>query len=241
MSGDDAYDSYKMDCARAKVDPTVCVLTVDLQQVIFTPALTNSSSFYLRKLSNFNLGIHNSNDDSASMYLWTETTARRGSNEITSCLWDYLTSRFQPLTANQDRELIVWFDRCVGQNNNFIVVNLLLMLVWNGYFTSVNQKLFITGHSYNQCDRDFGLIEKRQRKTTLLVPSDIEYIIREARDSNPFDIVWLPQHKFLDFKYMSTLVRRPATLKVTKSLWYQYTNTKRDHIASRANHSQVKL
>jgi len=56
------YESYRIDKERA--NPQTCiVLTGDLQQVIFTPQLRNSSSFYMRKLSNYNFRVHDSSLD----------------------------------------------------------------------------------------------------------------------------------------------------------------------------------
>jgi len=110
--GESAYDSYTADTARAVIDADYVVLTVDLQQVIFSPGLRNSSSFYLRKMSNFNLGIHNARDGNATMHLWTELVASRGSNEICSCIWSYITSTLG--TTITPRTLIIWMDRCPG-------------------------------------------------------------------------------------------------------------------------------
>ena len=99
------YESYRSD--RAKANPQNCiVLTGDLQQVMFTPQLRNSSSFYMRKLSNYNFGIHDSSLDSSTMHIWNETIAQRGANEICSCLYDYIHANYSPLDYGQTRELI---------------------------------------------------------------------------------------------------------------------------------------
>jgi len=83
-----------------------------LEQVIFTPGMRNSNAFYLRKMSNFNLGIHRANDGSNTMHIWTELVGRRGSNEIASCLWNYIQTHYHNPGAAPT--LIVWMERCVG-------------------------------------------------------------------------------------------------------------------------------
>lgn len=227
---------YKDDCEKAKVDPKYVVLTVDLEQVFFSPELKNSSSFYLKKLSNYNLGIHDSHQDTAEMFLWNETIGKRGSNDVSSCLYNYCTSKFTPLQPDEERELIVWVDRCRGQNNNFFLLFCMITLVWSNYFTNVNQKFFVTGHSFNDCDRDFGMIEKEHRKNPVIVPNDLESIIQNARVEKSFDVKWMDQKEFKDFKYQSSLIRRPITLKVTKCHWISYRSITPDKILSKKNH-----
>jgi len=233
------YAAYRADKLRARNDPNYVVITGDLQQVLFTPNLKNNAAFYLRKLANYNFGIHNSGDDSSVMNLWTETTAGRGSNEMSSALWNYLTTKYNTLGAGIQRELVVWTDRCIGQNNNFIILSMLTGLVRLGIFTTVNQKLFITGHSYNDCDRDFGHIETKLRSNAVMVPSDLENLIRSARTENPFSCYWMPAGKFKDFMQMSLEYRRPRSLKVTKGLWFAYESTALNRILSRDTHNSV--
>ena len=173
----DAYQAYSADKARAATDNEHVVLTVDLQQVLFTPGVQNNSSFYLRKLSNYNLCITNANDGSSTMNLWNEVQGNRGSNEVSSIIYKYVTGRFARDGLN--RKLVIWFDRCVGQNNNTIVLSLMMKLVRQGYFSTMEQRFFVTGHSFNDCDRKFGMIEKKKRKTTLEIPSDIVNLVEE--------------------------------------------------------------
>jgi len=52
------------------------------------------------------------------MHLWDETLAHRGANEIASCIFNYVTSNYLQLVGRQKWGLILWTDRCVGQNNN---------------------------------------------------------------------------------------------------------------------------
>lgn len=111
-----AADSEKTNCI------TICV---DLQQVLFTPTLTHSDMFYSRQYSTYNFAVHNvsQNQNIANMYLWHESIAKRGAKEIGSCILKFITENMTPLPSNEDRKLIVWSDRCTGQNNNWLMIN----------------------------------------------------------------------------------------------------------------------
>jgi len=48
------------------------------------------------------------------------------------------------------------------------------------YITSFHHKFLLTGHSYNACDRDFPLIEKKKKMKDVLIPDQIKNIIKDA-------------------------------------------------------------
>ncbi|XP_060876766.1 LOW QUALITY PROTEIN: uncharacterized protein LOC132949739 [Metopolophium dirhodum] len=54
-----SYDALKKDTDIGRLNSSIVVLCVDLQQVLFCPTLTHSNMFYQRQLSNYNLAIHN--------------------------------------------------------------------------------------------------------------------------------------------------------------------------------------
>ena len=78
------------------------------------PTLTHSSMFYSRQLWVYNFGIHNATSHSASTYMWDETVASRGADEICSCLQTYIDT----LPTNI-QQLTCYSDSCFGQNKNF--------------------------------------------------------------------------------------------------------------------------
>ena len=155
-----AYDTLSNDTNSAKENPALVVLCVDLQQVIFTPNLTHSDVYYQRQFSNYNFCIHNMGKNEATMCIWNESTGKRGAAEIVSCILQYIENNFVKLQPHEVRTLIIWSDRCVGQNNNWKMIALCHYLIALQYFTEVNQKFLVTGHSFLPCDRDFALIEK---------------------------------------------------------------------------------
>ena len=129
----------------------------------------------------------------------------------------------------------------MGQNNNIFVLFTLMKLVRQNYFTSFSHKFFMTGHSYNDCDRDFSQIEKKQRTANIIVPADLEEVIRDAKTNNPFEIKWMDQNLLLNFKQLITFFGRPATLQVTKYHWFRYDVATPNQIFTRELHRMVIL
>jgi len=147
------------------------------------------------------------------MHIWTELEAGRGSNEISSCLWNFIEENYT--RTQSPRQIIVWFDRCIGQNNNTIVLTTLMKLVRAGYFSAAQQKFFLTGHSFNICDRSFGVLEAKMRKTTLRTPTDVVDLILDSAQENPYTVQRMTQASILDFKELSVNVKFPSYFRVT--------------------------
>ena len=97
-------------------------------------------------------GIYSAKTVKSRIYTWPETKARRGVNEVVSCLDDYITKHLDPTVRN----LHVFTDECRGQNHNNTMVQYLHSLVLNKRLDSVTHRLPMRGHSYLPCDREFG-------------------------------------------------------------------------------------
>ncbi|CAH1101838.1 unnamed protein product [Psylliodes chrysocephalus] len=194
-------------------------LFIDLQQVLFCPTLHHSSVFYQCQLSNYNLDIHDAPSNNAFMMLWNETVAKRGAIEISSCLLRYAKEHFQPLQTGERRQLIIWSDRCVGQNNNWRMITTLKLLVDLNYFTEVHQKFLSTGHSFLPCDRDFSLIEKKKKTMKVFVPLKWMEVIANARESKPFYVLYMQREDFKNLRDLEKALHRNPKFKLTESLW----------------------
>lgn len=155
-----AFEQQKIDRARAKCNGKVLYLTFDLQQVMPLPKLTVSRAFYLRQLAFYNCGIHSIAANGATQFMmtWTENGAKRGSNEILSCLFEFVQN-IGPMET-----MLAWSDSCAGQNKNFNLIALYQYLILHKYFELLDHKFPEVGHSYLDSDRDFGRIEKVLRK-----------------------------------------------------------------------------
>jgi len=67
------------------------MITFDFQQNLPTPHLHHNDIFYLRQLWTYNFGIHDCINEQGYMFLWSETTAKRGSSEVASCPHKFFT------------------------------------------------------------------------------------------------------------------------------------------------------
>ena len=189
MRAEAGYKTLRQDTEIAKVNPNYVVLCTDLQQVLFCPNLTHSSIFYQRQFSTYNYAINNMGNNTATMMVWHEAMAHRGSTKIASVLLFYVTENFNRLAAGEERKLVVWSDRCVGQNNNWKMITLLRLLVLEKFFTQIEQKFLTSGHSFLPCDRDFALIERNKKlpyNSSVYIPFQWTDVIAKSRINNPF-------------------------------------------------------
>ena len=70
----------------AKEDATTTCLSFDFEQNLPLPYIPTSDIFYLQQLWVYVFGVHNCATNLVSMYVWPESLAYRGSNEVVSCL-----------------------------------------------------------------------------------------------------------------------------------------------------------
>lgn len=99
------------------------MLTMDLQKCLPTPYLTNGQSFYYRKLWTFNFTIMDSVPKESWCFMWDETVARRGGNEMASGIVKF----FEQLNDRALKEVTVRSDNCAGQNKN---IYLMMAYLW---------------------------------------------------------------------------------------------------------------
>ncbi|GFO49952.1 DNA repair protein rhp54 [Plakobranchus ocellatus] len=77
----------------ASENPKICGAVFDLQQVIYTPKSHHSSIFYKRRPSNYNFTIFDLQSQEGRCFLWHEGIARRGENEISTCIYKFLQEK----------------------------------------------------------------------------------------------------------------------------------------------------
>jgi hypothetical protein len=232
-----SYACLKEDTVSAKENPRLHVVFTDLEQVLFSPNLTHSNVFYQRQYSTYNYAVHSADKGDATMFLWHESVAKRGSAEIASCFLKYVTDNFEPLTNHEDRKLVVWSDRCVGQNNNWKMLAMFKFLIKAKYYTQVEQKFLCSGHSFLPCDRDFALIERKKKTAVINVPFDWVEMIVAARPSNPFLVTIMNREDFKDFSPLETALYRNPKLKITDKLWFKFVSDDPDSIHTRVGHN----
>ena len=135
-------------------------ISFDFKQNIPYPHLPVGEIFYARQLWLYIFGITSGKTGKCTIYAWTESEGKRGSNEVITCVNHYIENHIDPSVKN----LFVFTDGCKGQNNNYGVLHYWQTLVLKGRFERIEHRLPIRGHSFLPCDRNFGVIERIQRK-----------------------------------------------------------------------------
>ena len=74
----------------------------------------------------YNLGINFTKKNQWKMHLWLEIEGKRGSIEITSCIYKSLT---EMQAHDSQKEWILLSDSCGGQNRNIRMTTFLLRVV----------------------------------------------------------------------------------------------------------------
>nr|CAH7732292.1 unnamed protein product [Callosobruchus chinensis] len=74
------------------------------------------------------------------------------------------TNKYIQDLPTQITHLICYSDSCGGQNKNKNIAKLLMFLVQSSQLQTIDHKFFESGHSYMECDRSFGLIERNAKK-----------------------------------------------------------------------------
>ena len=154
----------------------------DLQKVLNTPYGESMLLYYSRKYSMYNLTFYESQTQNGFCFLWGESDAKRGSNEIATCVTKYL----QNVDERGIKNVLLYCDACPGQNKNKIVLTSLHHFLKTSKSIQVIQINFLLpGHSYMPVDSMHAIIEREVKKLIVWSPSQWPTYIEAAR-KNPF-------------------------------------------------------
>jgi len=161
------------DKKRAEDDKSVHVSTYDLQAVLSVPCSLVGDLYYKRKLSCYNLSFYNIGNKNGQCFLWDETQGGRGSCEVGTCLYLYISSIAGGVSPV--KEITFYSDTCGGQNRNKFTAAALHYTSMNiPSVEIVNHKFFESGHSQMESDSIHSSIEHAKRNTKVYVPSEWE-------------------------------------------------------------------
>lgn len=143
----------------ALTEQNVECIVFDFQQNLPLPVIPSSDVFYKRQLWVFNFCIFECSTKKSYMYMYDETTGKKGCNEVISFIQHYLENFLRKNATS----LYIFSDNCSAQNKNNVIVQYLYTLVKTKKFENIFHHLPEPGHSFLPCDRSFGVIEKRKR------------------------------------------------------------------------------
>ena len=133
---------------------------------------------------------------------------------MASCLLKVLTS-----DTIQKRTLTVWCDNCAGQNKNRMVLMVLIYAVINNLVDNIKLKFLVSRHSYMPCDRDFGIIEKWKKVSTLMIFEEMAEMITEAKNVQPFNVVKMTEEDFYDLASVCDTLLNTSPIKISSASW----------------------
>lgn len=176
-----AREGLKLDKGVAMGNNDTTVIAFDMMKTLPTPVLSTGIAYYKRQLWTYCLGIHNLATDEGFMYVWDESVASRGPDEIGSCLVHYLKNHVRT------KKLIMYSDQCGGQNRNIKIAVLCNYIVNSPEFTveNIDHKFLVSGHSYQPCHQDFGLIEKKKNFFEMFLFPKTGAMLLKVREKNP--------------------------------------------------------
>lgn len=197
------------------------ILVFDLQRALELPSLATSEAFYRRQHWCYNLCVFDEKRKIGYHYFWDESVASRGSQEISSCL----KKHFEKFVPKETEKIILISDACGGQNRN-IKTTLCLKKILDSWpydqLKSIEQRFFISGHSYNSCDRCFGVIERQKKVTEMIyVPEHWINIIKQSKKSEPkFVVIKMSRKDFFSCKQLESITtNRKKSLNKDKVEW----------------------
>lgn len=209
----------------SKEKPEVIATAVfDLQQVISLPRSNESAIFYRRRLSVFNFTIYNLGNRNCFCYLWNEIISKRGSNEISTCVANYL----HQLDNQGIEEVRLFADGCGGQNKNTIVLAMLLHTITNAKnIQRISLCFFETNHGQSEGDSAHSSISTALALAgDVFIPAQLPPILKLARRNSPYTVIPMDNSDFLDYKSVAVQLRIRSLRKFDSGEIVDYTKIK---------------
>lgn len=179
----------------------------DLQAALPCPVGQASSFYYVSKLNVYNLTFVCPIDSSATCFVWHEGEAKRGANEIGSCVYKYLKKLNETAVLQEKMVNIIFYtDNCSGQNKNKFLFALYLYAVSTlSSINGITHKYLIRGHTQNDADNVHSVIERQinryKKAAAIFAPDQYVTLIRQAKKTGQaYHVEEMTHQDFLDIK-----------------------------------------
>ncbi|KAK3932989.1 Penicillin-binding protein PbpB [Frankliniella fusca] len=176
------------DKAAAAKDKTIALCSFDLQKQLSCPKSEASPFFYSSKLNVYNFTVFHSIERVGFCYLWHEGMAKKGSDEISSSLFHFITY----LVEKGFKEIVFYSDNCAGQNKNRFLFSM-LQLAAVKYSIKITHRFLEPGHTMMEVDSIHARIEKSTKGKEIFDFKQWIDAIENAKEE-------LPKYKVIPFK-----------------------------------------
>jgi len=130
----------------------------------------------MRQLWIHNFSIHTMRNETADMFVYSEHYAGKGPNEVISFM-DFYMKKLDPNV----KKLYIFSDNCFAHGKNRYIWLFYLNLIKSKTINEIMVIYPVVGHSYLDCDRDFGRIEKNRLKIEKVsLPSEWVNLIKDT-------------------------------------------------------------
>ncbi|CAG9784775.1 unnamed protein product [Diatraea saccharalis] len=215
--------------ALCKERADVGAIVFDYMQNLPIPKIPVQEMFYLRKLWLYVFCVHDLKSNTANFYTYHEGEAKRGPDEVCSLLWKTIQN-IDPAV----KVLHVFSDACGGQNRNNTLVRFFLILIYLGRFEKIHQYFPVRGHSFLQCDRNFGTAKRLIRKKDRIYTPDVYNDMISTAKKTGFSVTNITSEDILDFKKTWPLYYKKTSKSVDKAS--TFTISKYRHLTYSASH-----
>ncbi|KAJ8968681.1 hypothetical protein NQ314_002172, partial [Rhamnusium bicolor] len=140
------------------------VACYNLEAVLPTPRGEVFVFYYKQKLNSYNFTISKLKSDRVECYFWHEGLGKRGSNEIGTCVYNFLEETSNSVNSD-DLVIVLYSDNCCGQQKNRFIFNLYMHEVTVLKIKAITHKFVIKGHTQNEDDSIYSVIEKFVKKS----------------------------------------------------------------------------
>lgn len=183
------------------------VATFELQHALEMPYKTDEESYEWNQLWCTNVCVFDELRGKSFMYIWDESIAERGPEQIASCLFRYIVN----IVPKNTKKLIL-YSKANSLNRN-LKVTLLLCQVF-GFLQSsalevIEQRFFVPGHDSNSCNRCFDKINtNRKTVNEIFFPDDWGKIIATSETKSPFNITKMTKTEFYSTNWLVPFIRK---------------------------------
>lgn len=174
----DAMDMKASDKQRAKEDKGIRFRTIsfDLQAILSVPFSGDNQIYYRRKLNVYNFTIFEGHDSNGDCFVWDECAGSKGSSEIATCIYMYLSSLPKTVT-----HVSTFSDTCGGQNRNKYFAAAMLYAVSHTHINLIDVKYMESGHSYLEADSMHATIERARKNKKIYTTREWALLISGSR------------------------------------------------------------
>ncbi|CAK1581384.1 unnamed protein product [Parnassius mnemosyne] len=111
-------------CDKDNASETNIIAVYDLQAVLPVPKGDVSVFYYKSKLNCFNFTVSNLATKATECYFWHEGIGNRGSDEIGSCILQFIEKILSQINDGSAIDITFYSDNCGGQNKNKFIMAL---------------------------------------------------------------------------------------------------------------------